>query len=103
MASAPGLEAFDPLKNIEQRVAKHSMLLAGSWDLIAKVSKVKALFQASDKKIEGSSVFVDIQRGLHTGFQDTIALFQVPLTTILSFLLNLDFFLTAPTTPYWPA
>lgn len=83
MAPAFGVEQFNPVTAVRKRTPKESMLLAGGWDLIARAKKVKEISAAADYKINNSSILVDIKRGLHTGFEDELVLFSVPLNTIL--------------------
>jgi len=87
MAPVAGESVFDPVKEgVDVRTAKNSMLLAGSWDLIGRAKNVKKISSASNKKREESSVFVDIKQGLHTGFEDKVVLFGIPLFSSLGFL-----------------
>lgn len=87
MAPAYGVkEFFDPIDAVESRTASNSMLLAGSWDIIARAGKVEAIAEASNEKCQDSSIYVDIKRGLHTGFQDRVVLFSIPLFAGLGFL-----------------
>lgn len=84
MAPAFGVESFDPItEGIEKGTPKESMLLAGGWDLIAPAAKVKEIAQAANSKIKKSSIFVNIKRGLHTGFEDDLVLFDVKLDNVV--------------------
>jgi hypothetical protein len=91
MAPAAGVDAFDPKSAIRERTAKNSMLLAGDWDLLAKADKVAAMSAEANKKSSDSSILVDVGRGLHTGFQDRLVLFSIPILKglgILSIVFN---------------
>lgn len=80
MAPAYGVEEFDPIiKGVNIYTAPNSILLAGSWDLIASAKKVKNISGASNKNLKNSSIFVDVRQGTHTGFQDRVTLFSIPL------------------------
>mmetsp|Transcript_22892 Transcript_22892/g.63562 ORF Transcript_22892/g.63562 Transcript_22892/m.63562 type:complete len:397 (+) Transcript_22892:83-1273(+) len=84
MAPAFGEEAFDPIiEGVEKRTPKESMLLSGGWDLIAPAKKVKKISEAANSKKKDSSVLVNIKRGLHTGFEDELTLFSVPISSLL--------------------
>lgn len=83
MAPAFGEEKFDPItEGIDQRTPKESMLLAGGWDLIARATKVEEISVEANKAKPNSSILVNIKRGLHTGFEDEVVLFSVPLDSI---------------------
>jgi hypothetical protein len=58
------------------------MLAAGSWDFIAKPPKVQNLTTIANSVYPKSSVYVEIARGLHTGFEDDLVLFNVPITSL---------------------
>ena len=84
MAPAVGEESFDPIKEgLDKRTPKNSMLLAGGWDLIAKAKIVEGISEKANSQIKNSSVYVKIARGLHTGFEDEVVLFSVPISSIL--------------------
>ena len=93
MAPAYGVEEFNPIeKGVKIHTASNSMLLAGSWDLIAPAKKVKNISEVSNEKQKDSSIFVDVKRGTHTGFQDRVTLFSIPLLPgleVTSVVLNL--------------
>jgi hypothetical protein len=92
MAPAFGVSAFDPIEEgVMKKTVNNSMLLAGKADLIARASKVEEIAAASNGKKKNSSVFVDIERGLHAGFEDQLVILRYPLDTILSFVLDLNF------------
>mmetsp|Transcript_8200 Transcript_8200/g.12060 ORF Transcript_8200/g.12060 Transcript_8200/m.12060 type:complete len:143 (-) Transcript_8200:84-512(-) len=59
------------------------MLLAGGWDLIAPAKKVKEISKVANSNMKDSSVLVTIARGLHTGFEDQITLFSLPISSVL--------------------
>jgi len=93
MAPAFGEPQFDPIKEgVDLRTPKESMLLAGGWDLIARAGKVKEISATANSKTKDSSVFVSVARGLHTGFQDEIVLFNIKLKTVLDGVSFLDKF-----------
>mmetsp|Transcript_872 Transcript_872/g.1065 ORF Transcript_872/g.1065 Transcript_872/m.1065 type:complete len:317 (-) Transcript_872:251-1201(-) len=84
MAPAFGEEDFDPIaEGVEKRTPKESMLLAGGWDLIAPAKKVKEISKVANSNMKDSSVLVTIARGLHTGFEDQITLFSLPISSVL--------------------
>jgi len=84
MAPAFGEPQFDPIiEGVKKRTPKHSMLLAGGWDLIARAAKVESISAAANSHKKNSSVYVKIARGLHTGFEDKIVLFSIPISSIL--------------------
>jgi hypothetical protein len=83
MAPAPGEKAFGPHAAIKEYTPGNSMLLAGKWDLIAKDEVVKELSALCNSEKSGSSIYVDIDRGLHTGFQDDLVIFNLDLSDIL--------------------
>mmetsp|Transcript_28474 Transcript_28474/g.59653 ORF Transcript_28474/g.59653 Transcript_28474/m.59653 type:complete len:429 (-) Transcript_28474:52-1338(-) len=83
MAPAFGEELFDPInEGVEKRTPKYSMLLAGGWDLIAPAKKVEEISATANSKEQNSSIFVNIARGLHTGFEDSVVIFDVPINSI---------------------
>ena len=92
MAPAYGVDTFNPItKGVEKRYAPNSLLLAGSWDIIAPAKKINDISAASNEKL-ATSIFVDVRGGLHTGFQDRVTLFSIPLLPGLegtSLILNL--------------
>lgn len=94
MAPAFGEEEFDPIsKGVQKRAPKNTMLLAGGWDLIAPKKKIQAISAAANKSKNDSSVLVNIERGLHTGFEDKLVLFNFNLSsasTLLTLLGILD-------------
>jgi hypothetical protein len=110
MAPAEGVDAFKPLPAIESKDfnVKNSMLLAGTWDLIAKADKIAAMSKASNEKRSDSSILVDIKRGIHTGFEDELVIFQLNILKVVgivgyflaivgvieSYLKKIDFFRT---------
>lgn len=90
MAPASGEPAFASIpKGVDVRTANNSMLLSGSWDLIVRAKKVKEISSASNDKKKGSSVYVEIDRGLHTGFQDELVITNIGLDTILRLVFGL--------------
>ncbi len=94
MAPAYGVAPFHPIENgLEQRTPKASMMLAGGWDVLARAGKVNALSVKANKNITDSSTYVLVERGLHTGFQDQIVLFDNELAPILRNIGFLNFFL----------
>jgi hypothetical protein len=86
MAPAPGEPAFDPQAAIKEYTPGKSMLLAGKWDLIAKDETVKELSVLCNSEKSRSSIYVDIDRGLHTGFQDDLVIFNVDLSALLGLI-----------------
>jgi hypothetical protein len=89
MAPVAGVPQFDPIKQgVDKRAVKNSMLLAGSWDLIGKADKVKDISVQSNMKQKDSSAFVEIARGLHTGFEDKLVITRVSLPAILRLVLG---------------
>lgn len=89
MAPVGGVPKFDPITaGVNVRASKNSMLLAGLWDLIGKASNVKDISAASNEKRSGSSTYVTIKRGLHTGFEDELVITKIPLDTILGLFLD---------------
>merc|ERR1712071_659219 len=92
MAPAFGVQVFDPIDAVKKHTPKNAMIVAGSWDLVASAKKVKSITEASNKIKKNSSLFVDIKKGLHTGFQDKVVLFGIPLSKgagIFGFLWNI--------------
>lgn len=90
MAPVPGVPEFDSItKGVDVRTAKHSMLLAGSWDIIGRAGKVEEISAASNKEERKSSIFVEISRGLHTGFEDQLVITTIGVDTILKIVFNL--------------
>lgn len=79
LAPFPGVPAFAPTNAIAPR---HSMHVAGSWDFLAKPSQVHNLTATANSVYANSSVYVEIARGLHTGFEDDLVLFNVPITSL---------------------
>ena len=90
MAPAYGVAPFDPVNATKKTVAANSLLLAGSWDLIAPADKVETLVVNSNKKDPESSIYGLIKRGIHTGFEDRLVIINIPLTFILAFILKVD-------------
>jgi len=87
MAPAFGVEDFDPIvKGVDERAPANSMLLAGTWDLIAPEKKINSISAAANNKKKNSSVVVDIERGLHTGFEDKLVLFNFKLSSASNLL-----------------
>lgn len=93
MAPAYGVAAFDPIAATSKVVVSNSLLLAGSWDLIAPAKKVEQIGANSNKNMPNSSIYGLIKRGLHTGFEDKLVVGSVPLTFLLAIILNLNSFL----------
>lgn len=92
MAPAYGVDSFNPIaKGVGKYNVPNSLLLAGSWDIIAPANKIKKISEVSNEKFT-SSIFVDVRGGLHTGFQDRVTVFSIPLLPGLegtSLVLNL--------------
>jgi pimeloyl-ACP methyl ester carboxylesterase len=86
MAPAPGEKAFAPHDAIDKHAPRNSMLLAGKWDLIAKREIVKELSALCNSKKSRSSIYVDIDRGLHTGFEDELVIFNIDSAALGSVL-----------------
>lgn len=89
MAPAEGVEPFEPLCAIEDKntdVTDNSMLLAGNWDLIAPSDKIKQMSVDSNKEKSMSSILVNIQRGVHTGFEDKLVIFGIPIVNGLGLI-----------------
>merc|ERR1712038_537433 len=87
MAPAIGVEPFKPLSTIEEEsVVDNSMLLAGNWDFIAPSDKIKEISVESNKEKSMSSILVNIQRGVHTGFEDKLVIFGIPIVNGLGVL-----------------
>jgi hypothetical protein len=82
MAPAPGETKFAPHTAIQEHAPRNSMLLAGKWDLIAKAEVVKDLSALCNSKKSRSSIYVDIDRGLHTGFEDDLVIFNIDLAAL---------------------
>lgn len=79
MAPAIGVDPFQPSDAIEHRAVDNSMLLAGNWDLIAPASKISNLSVQSCEKKANSSILVNVHRGIHTGFEDKLVIFGMPI------------------------
>lgn len=83
MAPVGGETPFEPVPAIEKSVVKNSMMLNGEWDLIAGFANrplsVEKFAEASNNKEAKSCIYVDVNKGLHTGFQDRVVLFGIPL------------------------
>lgn len=89
MAPLAGVPQFDPIrKGVQIQTVDNSILLAGSWDLIARSKNVEAIAIESNKNIKDSSIFVNIERGLHTGFEDELVITNIPLDRILGALID---------------
>jgi hypothetical protein len=54
--------------------------------LIAKDKTVKELSVLCNSETSRSSIYVDIDRGLHTGFQDDLVIFNVNLSEVLGMI-----------------
>ena len=65
MAPAYGVKEFDPIAATKKAVAANSMCLAGTWDFIARASKVKEIVVNSNEQVPDSSIYGLIDRGLH--------------------------------------
>ena len=90
MAPYAGVPEFDPvIKGINVRPVENSMLLAGSCDFIAKAANVKDISAKSIEKCSDSSTYVEIEGGVHTGFEDELVITKFPLDTILGKILSL--------------
>lgn len=90
MAPEAGESAFDPIaKGVDVRTVNNSMNLAGTWDLIARAKDVKAISTASNESKKDSSIYVSIDKGLHTGFEDKLVITNIGLTTILRVVFGL--------------
>jgi len=83
--AASDVEEFNCINAVEKSIARNSMALAGGWDLVAPAGKVKEISVASNKQNACSSILVDVKQGLHTGFQDKVVLFNLPLSSGLGF------------------
>ncbi len=89
MAPLAGVPQFDPIqKGVQIQTVDNSMLLAGSWDFIAKSKNVEDIAMESNKNIKYSSIFLNIERGLHTGFEDELVITNIPLDRILGVLID---------------
>merc|ERR1711933_139491 len=88
MAPVPGEEEFTPASAIEKRAPQASMNLAGNWDLIGKTRIAKDITKRCNTQIPGSSMYVEINRGVHTGFEDELVLFNVDLGRAASMALK---------------
>lgn len=87
MAPAFGVEDFDPIvKGVEERTPANSMLLAGTWDLVAPANKINSISAVANDEKKNSSIVVDIERGLHTGFEDKLVLFNFKLSSASNLL-----------------
>lgn len=94
MAPAYGEPQFDPIiEGLAQRTPDTSMMLAGGWDILARAGKVNDLSVKANAKKPESSTYVRVERGLHTGFQDQIVLFNNELAPVLRNIGFLNFFL----------
>lgn len=84
MAPFAGVTQYDPVKRgVNKKTVNNSMILAGSWDFIAKADNVKKIAMESDRNKSKSSIFVDIDQGSHTGFEDELVLEDIPLDRVL--------------------
>ncbi|KAL7560072.1 hypothetical protein ACA910_016132 [Epithemia clementina (nom. ined.)] len=90
MAPAYGVEDFDPIVATKKTVAANAMLLAGTWDLLAPARKVEQIAVNSNQVEPKSAIYGPIKLGVHTGFEDTLVIITVPLTFLLSIILNLN-------------
>lgn len=83
MAPVAGEMPFEPVPAIKKSAVKNSMMLNGEWDLIAGFANrplsVEKFAEASNNKEAKSCIYVDVNKGLHTGFQDRVVLFGIPL------------------------
>lgn len=89
MAPVPGEPEFAPKHAIKTKVPNHSMNLAGNWDLIGRAGKVEQITKQCNEKMPGSSIYVEINRGVHTGFEDTLVLFNLKLSTARSLVFKI--------------
>jgi len=89
MAPVIGEEEFAPEPSIEARTPKHSMNLAGNWDVIANSKKVEKITSQCNAQIPGSSMYVEIERGVHTGFEDELVLFNLNLSKARSLVFKI--------------
>lgn len=93
MAPLSGEPEFDSIEEgTKKGTPKKSMLLAGAWDLLAPAKKVKLISESANSIKKDSSVYVDVARGLHTGFQDDLVLFDIKLSNVLRGVGLLNFF-----------
>lgn len=64
------------------------MLVAGSWDLLARPKNVEAIAAAAANGKKDSSIYVEIARGLHTGFEDDLVITSIPLEKVAGLFLG---------------
>lgn len=79
LAPEPGVKDFRPEAGLKIRPPANSIMVAGSWDLIARPSKVTEVFKMAKETNVTKSLYTEIARGLHTGFEDRLVLFSKPL------------------------
>lgn len=84
MAPAYGEKEYDPITAVKARTVENSMLLAGSLDFVARADAIKEISATSNAKGGRSSIYVEIKRGIHTGFEDKLVLFNISLGTVLT-------------------
>lgn len=84
MAPVEGVEEYAVKAAVQKKAPNQSMLLAGSWDLIARAGKIKKMSDECNAQNPDSSLYVEIKRGIHTGFEDTLVLFNLNLTKAAS-------------------
>lgn len=93
MAPVAGEEEFKPESAIKIRAPKQSMFLAGNWDIIAKPRLIKKMSdQCKSKNVNDSdsaSLYVEINRGIHTGFEDKLVLFNIDLIKATSLVFKI--------------
>ena len=91
MAPVAGVPQFNPIEQgVDMRTVNNSMLVAGTWDLIAKADKIEDIYNKSNEKKKNSSTYVEIDRGLHTGFEDELVITKISLDSILGKFLDLS-------------
>lgn len=93
MAPVAGEDEFKPKPAIQSWAPKQSMLLAGNWDIIANMRLIKQMSEQCKIKntnvSNSASLYVEINRGTHTGFEDKLVLFNVDLIKAASLVFKI--------------
>jgi hypothetical protein len=87
MAPLNGVPAFAPN---DRNVPRQSLHAAGSWDFLAKPLEVQNLTHIANTVHPNSSIYVEIARGTHTGFEDEPVLFNISIENAIKVLGNLE-------------
>jgi pimeloyl-ACP methyl ester carboxylesterase len=67
---------------LQHLTAGNYMRLAGKWDLIARDETMKKVSALCNSEQLRSFIYVDIDRGLYTGFQDDLVMSNLDLSAL---------------------